>query len=83
MTYHKRSININYLTDQTFNRVNRLFVPLFENEGDRKYFSNCYAPSVEIEDFNVLIDGKSFFDVSIKSEEETYKKIIEMSKNND
>ena len=83
MTYHKRSINLNYLIDQTFNRVNRLFVPLFENEGDRKYFSNCYAPSVEIEGFNVLIDGKSFFDVSIKSEEETYKKIIEMSKNND
>ena len=30
-----------------------------------------------------LIDGKSFFDFSVKNEEEAYKKIIEMSNNND
>ena len=30
-----------------------------------------------------LIDGKSFFDLSVKNEEETYEKIIEMSNNND
>ena len=33
--------------------------------------------------FNVLIDGKSFFDLSVKNEEEAYEKIIEMSNNND
>ena len=32
---------------------------------------------------NVLIDGKSFFDLPVKNEEEAYKKIIEMSRNND
>ena len=32
---------------------------------------------------NVLIDGKSFFDIPIKNKEETYDKIIEVSKNND
>ena len=32
---------------------------------------------------NVLIDGKSFFDLPVKNEEETYEKIIEMSNNND
>ena len=31
----------------------------------------------------VVIDGKSFFDVPIKNEEETYEKIIEMVRNND
>ena len=31
----------------------------------------------------MLIDGKSFFDMSIKSEEETYQQIIEMGRNND
>ena len=31
----------------------------------------------------VVIDGKSFFDVSIKNKEETYEKIIEMVRNND
>ena len=30
-----------------------------------------------------MIDGKSFFDLSIKNEEEAYEKIIEMSNNND
>ena len=42
-----------------------------------------YTPSVEIKHFSVLIDGKIFFDVPIKNKEETYKKVIEMSKNND
>ena len=31
----------------------------------------------------MLIDGKSFFDMSIKNGEEAYKQIIEMGKNND
>ena len=30
-----------------------------------------------------MIDEKSFFDLSIKNEEEAYEKIIEMSNNND
>ena len=42
-----------------------------------------HVPNVEIKDFNVLIDGKSFFDLPVKNEEEAYEKIIEMSKNND
>ena len=31
----------------------------------------------------MLIDGKSFFDFLLKNEEEAYKKVIEMSRNND
>ena len=31
----------------------------------------------------MLIDGKSFFDILIKNNEETYKQIIEMGRNND
>ena len=34
-------------------------------------------------DFNVLIDGKSFFDLLVKNEEEAYEKIIDMSNKND
>ena len=33
--------------------------------------------------FNFLIDGKSFFDLAVLYEKEAYKKIIEMSRNND
>ena len=45
-------------------------------------FSHYYVPNVEIKVFNVLIDEKSFFDLPIKNGE-AYKKIIELSKNND
>ena len=83
MTKQTKTNNLNHLIDPTFNKVNRLFVLLFENEDDRTSFSKYYTRSVKIKDFKVLIDGESFFDVPIKNKEETYKMIIEMSKNND
>ena len=46
-------------------------------------FHIYYVPNVRIKDFNVLIDGKSFFDLPVKNEEEAYEKIIDMSNNND
>ena len=49
----------------------------------RDSFSCYYVPNIEIKDLNVLIDGKSFFDLPVKNEEEAYEKIIEMSNNND
>ena len=36
-----------------------------------------------MKDFNVLIDGKPFFEIPVKNKEEAYEQIIEMSKNND
>ena len=46
-------------------------------------FSHYYVPIVRIKDINVLIDGKSFFGLPVKNEEEAYEKIIEMSNSND
>ena len=51
--------------------------------GDRDSFSDYYVSNVEIKDFNVLIDGKFFFDLPVKTEEEAYEKIMDMSNNND
>ena len=48
----------------------------------RDSFSHYYVPNVRIKDFNVLIDGKSFFDLPVKNEED-YEKVIHMSNNND
>ena len=48
----------------------------------RDFFSHYYVPNVEIKDFNILTDGKNFFDLPVQNEEETYEKIIEMSRNN-
>ena len=42
-----------------------------------------YASKVEINDFNLLIDGEEFFEIPIKNKEEAYEIIIELSRNND
>ena len=83
MTKQTKTNNVNYLIDPTFIKANRLFVLSFENEDDRTSFSNYYTPKIQIKDFNVLIDDKRFFDTAIKNKEETYKKTIEMGRNND
>ena len=75
--------HLNHLIDPAFIKVNRLFVLSFENEEDRTSFSKYYVPKVEIKDFNVFIDVKSFFDVLVKNKEEASEKIITISKNND
>ena len=49
----------------------------------RDSFSHYYVPNVEIKDFNVLIDGKGFFDFPVRNKEETYEKIMSISKTND
>ena len=70
------------MIDPTLTNVNRLFVLSFENKEDITSFSEHYVPKDEIKDFNVLIDGKPFFEIPIKNKEEAYEQITEMSKNN-
>ena len=70
------------MIDPIFTNVNRLFVLTFENEDDRTSFSKYYVSKVEIKDFNVLIDGKLFFEIPVKNKEEAFEAIIEMAKNN-
>ena len=53
ITIQPQNNNLNYLIDSTFMNVN--------NTDSRYSFSNYYVPKVKINDFNVLIDGKSFF----------------------
>ena len=73
---------MNYLKDPTFNNVNRLFVLAFPNEEDRKSFSRYYKPTVEIKDYNVILDGQiPFYEIPIKNKEETYKAITELIEN--
>ena len=83
MTNQVKNNNLNYLIDPAFTKVNRLFVLSFENENNRTSLSNHYVPNVQTEDFNVLIDGISFFDIPIKNNEERYEQFIEIGWNND
>ena len=62
---------LNYLIDPRFQGVNRLFVLAFENENDRISHSTYYLLKVEIKDYNVMIDGRNFFDQPINSMNKT------------
>ena len=78
--------NLYYLTDPTFRNINRLFVLSFKNGNDdlaRNSFDKYYMPLVEIKDFNALVDKKPFFDQPVKSKQEAYEKLVEVSRNND
>ena len=66
MTNQTKTNHLNHLINPTFTKINRSLVLSFENEEYRTSFSKYYVPKVEIKDFNMLIDGKSFFDVPVK-----------------
>ena len=74
--------NLNILIDLTFTNVNRLFVLTYQNADDRQSFSQFYLPNVMVKDYNVIIDKLAFFDLPVKTEEEAYEKIIDISRNN-
>ena len=70
MTTEAINNNLNILIDPTFTNVNRLFVLAYQNV-------------VMVQDYNVIIDKLAFFDLPIKTEEEAYEKIIDISRNNE
>ena len=83
MTTEAINNNLNILIDPTFTNVNRLFVLTYQSSDDRQSFSQFSLPKVMIKDFNVIIDKLAFFDLPIKTEEEAYEKIIDISRNNE
>ena len=67
--------NLNHLVEPSFQGVNRLFVLAFENDAQRTSNKRYYIPNVEIKDYNVMIDGKNFFDQPVKNNKITYENI--------
>ena len=83
MTTEAVNNNLNFLIDPTFTNVNRLFVLAYQNADDRQSFSQFYLPKGLVKDFNVIINKLAFFDLPIKTEEEAYENIIDISRNNE
>ena len=83
MTTEAVNINLNILINPTFTNVNRLFVLAYQTANDRQSYSQFYLPRVMVKDFNVIIDKLAFFNLPIKTEEEAYEKIIDISRNNE
>ena len=67
--------NLNYLIEPSFQGVNRLFVLAFENDDDKASSDEYYLPTVEIKDYNIMINGEKFFDQPIKNNKVTYENI--------
>ena len=59
--------------------VNTLFALPFENETDREVHTKCYVPTEEIKDYNVVIDGRNFFDQPMKNDFKAYDNITKIT----
>ena len=66
---------LNHLISPGFQGVNRLFALSFENEDDRTSHSTFYLPKVDIKNYNVMIDGRNFFEQTINSMDKTHENI--------
>ena len=67
--------------DPSFQDVNRLFVMAYNRangqpirNGQRKY----YLPRIDLEKYNVIIDGRNFYDNPIESEIEKYRELTKV-----
>ena len=70
-----QNANLNYLIEPSFQGVNRLLVLAFENDEQRTSNKRYFIPIVEIKDYNVMIDGKFFFQQPVKNDKVTHKNI--------
>ena len=75
MTTETINNNLIILVDPTFTNVNRLFVLAYQTADDRQLYL--------VKGYNVIIDKLAFFDLPIKTEEEAYEKMIDISRNNE
>ena len=86
----KRSIEIStqyldYWLGPSFQRVNRLFAWSFEDETQRTSYKRYYLLTVEIKNYDVMINGQHFFDQPVRNDLITYDSIgkIATSQGND
>ena len=70
--------NLNHLVEPSFHGINRLFVLVFENDAERARTSRYYIPTVEIKDYNIMINRENFFDQPIKDNKVTYGKLLQV-----
>ena len=66
-----QNANLNHLIEPNFQSVNRFFVLAFEIDDQRISNKRYYIPNVEIKDYNIVTDGKKFFDQPIKNDKLT------------
>ena len=65
--------------NQAQHRYLSFIVLSFENKVDCASYEKYYLPTTEIQNYNVMIDGKSFFDKTVKRNLKTYNNIREIA----
>ena len=67
-----RNRDLDFLIDPSFQGVNRIFVLSLEDRRVRENYEQYFLPTVEIKDYNVVINGINFFDRTVKNNLRTY-----------
>ena len=62
VTVQERNQYLNYLTDPSFQGVNRSCALSYENNTGRASYKRHYLQQLEIKDYNVMISGRKFSD---------------------
>ena len=63
---------LDYLIDPSFQGVNRLFVLSFEDNAHQTSYNRHFLPALEIKGYNLMTDGKNFFDQPVKNNLKIY-----------
>ena len=66
------------MVEPSFQGVNRLFVLTFENDAQRASHTGPYLPTVQLKKYNIMINGKNFFDKPVQNYKVTYQNIIKI-----
>ena len=66
---------LNHLVEPSLQGTNRLFVLAYENDTQRTSAKSYYLPTVEIKNYNAIINGVNFFDQPIKDNNVRYENI--------
>ena len=64
--------------DPSFQGVNRVFVMVYNranNQPTRNGQQKYYLPRIDLEKYNVIIDGRNFYDNPIESDIEKYREL--------
>ena len=78
-TMQQQNRYLDFLINPSFQKVIRLFVLSFKNNGGRTSYTRYYLPLVEIKNYNVVIAGRNFFDQPAKNNLIIYGNIWKMA----
>ena len=83
VTRQTRNRNLDFLINPSFQGVNRLLVLSFEGRTIRQCYKKYFLLTVEITDYNIMIDGRSFFDQPVKNDLRAYDNIRKIGQGDD